>query len=282
MRAGSYVFEANARPLDGGDIDEISDTKGAIVAVADRPRVLYAGSAPAGVQRPLARAGFDVTVQDAGSLPRSPSFFAAYDVVILDEEREQLLAPARRAALASYVEQQGGGLFVLGGPDSLEAGRLEDDPIGDLLPIDFRPRSGQRAASLALVIAFDKSGSMDDRVGGVPRLEFARQAVRRIFDAVPSSDAVGVIAFDAAAHEVAPLRARAPSSQLRPSFKRPLRSQNQWRAPASRCSVASSSGSDRLHASAARRLSCSLSNRVCHSRRAALRSRPSASSAIAR
>jgi hypothetical protein len=47
---------------------------------------------------------------------------------------------------------------------------------------------------------------MDDRVDGVPRIEFARQAVRRVFDAVPSSDAVGVIAFDAAAQVVAPLR----------------------------------------------------------------------------
>ena len=96
---------------------------------------------------------------------------------------------------------------MLGGPESLEPGALAGTTLGDLLPVDFRPRSGQRSPALALVIAFDKSGSMDDRVDGVARIEFARQAVRRVFETVPATDAVGVIAFDAAPHEVAALRA---------------------------------------------------------------------------
>jgi hypothetical protein len=56
------------------------------------------------------------------------------------------------------------------------------------------------------VIAFDKSGSMEDRVDGVPRIEFARDAVRRVFETVPAADTIGIIAFDSAPHVVAPLK----------------------------------------------------------------------------
>ena len=68
------------------------------------------------------------------------------------------------------------------------------------------------------MVAFDKSGSMDDRVDGVPRIEFARQAVRRVLAAVPASDAVGVIAFDSSPHVVAPLEAGHDTATLASSL----------------------------------------------------------------
>jgi Mg-chelatase subunit ChlD len=187
LQAGVRVFEATvqSQPDDFGDG---SPRSGAVVSVLDEPRVLYVST-------------------DSSSLGRTAAALSSYDAVVLDNVSPALLTREQVRTLRQFVEHAGGGLVVWGGPDSLEAGALTANGLGDLLPIDYRPRGGQRAPSLALIIAFDKSGSMDDRVEGVPRIEFAREAVRRVFAAVPASDAVGVIAFDATPTEVARLNA---------------------------------------------------------------------------
>jgi Mg-chelatase subunit ChlD len=204
---GIRVYEATARPDRQGDFDLAPRRAGAVVSVAGETRILYVGPSTRLLGPSLLRAGFHLDHIPAASFPRGPAALAKYDGIVLDDIAADRLDFAQSAALTAHVQVQGGGLMFLGGRDSLEAGVLADNAIGDLLPVDVRPRGGQRAPSLGLVVAFDKSGSMDDRVDGVPRIEFARQAVRRVFDAVPASDAVGVIAFDATPHVVAPLGA---------------------------------------------------------------------------
>jgi Mg-chelatase subunit ChlD len=205
-RAGIAVYEAIAQE-EGAASEFTSEPRraGSVVTVAGDLRVLYVGRNP-GLAAPLdGLRGFRLDRMDASALPRSAGPLADYDTIVLDNVRADTLDGAQARALSSHVERHGGGLVFLGGRDSLEAGLLTDHPIGLLLPIDLRPRGGERAPSLGLVVAFDKSGSMDDRVDGVPRIEFARLAVRRVFDAVPASDAIGVIAFDRAPQAVAPL-----------------------------------------------------------------------------
>lgn len=206
--AGIHVYEATAAPLAApADIGTEPRRAGAVVSIAGDTRVLYVGTTPE-VMTPLAAtAGFRLRSTSAALFPRSASQLADSDLIVLDAVRPDAIDAAQTAALRSHVEQQGGGLLVLGDRNSLDAGLLANHVLGGLLPVDVRPRGGQRAPALGLVVAFDKSGSMDDRVDGVPRIEFARLAVRRVFDAIPASDAVGVIAFDAEAHVVAPLRA---------------------------------------------------------------------------
>ncbi len=58
---------------------------------------------------------------------------------------------------------------------------------------------------MSFVLVFDKSGSMADLAGGVPKIELARQSVMKVLDVIPPSDPFGVIAFDAAPTIVAPL-----------------------------------------------------------------------------
>jgi Mg-chelatase subunit ChlD len=204
--AGIRLYEATASTDRPDGFDVAPRPAGAVVSVAGETRILYVGATTRLLGPSLTRAGVRLHHISAESLPRSTAALAMYDGIILDDIAADRLDAAQANALGSHVRHQGGGLLFLGSRDSLEAGLLADNPIGDLLPLDVRPRSGQRGPSLGLVIAFDKSGSMDDRVDGVPRVEFARQAVRRVFDAVPASDAVGVIAFDSSPHVVAPLR----------------------------------------------------------------------------
>jgi len=198
---GLTVYRASVeRPdtlVDGED-----ESAGAVVAVEGEPRLLSVSDAPLPAVAP---AGYRVESVTPDRMPHTATALAPFDAILLDDVDTSRLELGQRRALAQHVDQ-GGGLFVLGSARSLLP--LDDaDPLEAALPIDLRPRRGGRAPSLALVVVFDKSGSMDDRIDGAPRIEFARQAAQRVLASLPATDAIGVIAFDAAAVDVAELRA---------------------------------------------------------------------------
>ena len=185
---------------------------GVVVSVAGTPRVLYAGRQPGVVGQALGAAGFQVERVTAAALPLA-SALAAFDAVVLDDVDPLALRRDQQAALVQYVDL-GGGLLVLGTEASLPAGSSGDAGFDALLPVDPRPRGGQRGSALALVVAFDKSGSMEERVAGTPKIEFAREAVRNLVAAMPPGDAVGIIAFDSAPMTVSTLGASRDAASL--------------------------------------------------------------------
>jgi Mg-chelatase subunit ChlD len=178
---------------------------GTMVTVAGAPQILYAGTASSPLADALATSGFLVRHVASDALPTSAGELARYDGIVLDEVPADRLSSSSAAAIATYVEQSGGGLLMLGGPRTLDASGYPEGPLGRVLPIDLRPRNGQRSPAMGLVVAFDKSGSMADLVSGVAKIELARQAVRKVVDAVRTTDAIGVVAFDAAPVVVSPL-----------------------------------------------------------------------------
>lgn len=202
---GEYAYRASTGATETEAGGDPGGSAGAVVMVSGEPRVLYVGSTPRTLDAALRQARFRVDRVSAASVPRTASALAAYDAIVLDDVPPDALDQTQGAAVARYVEQSGGGLLVLGGPRSLSAS-IAATPLGAVLPVDVRPRTARRAPALALVIVFDKSGSMDDRIDGVSKIELSRQAVQGVIDALPASDAVGVIAFDTAARPIMPLR----------------------------------------------------------------------------
>ena len=204
---GVYVYAARVQLADADPLVEPDEPHlGAVVTVTGQPRILYVGTA-AQTFESLLSATFPVDSISPPRLPDSAAALASYAAVVLDDVRPDALSATQVSALVDHVENRGAGLLVLGGPNSLDATVQPDRHLGALLPIDLRPRTGVRAPELALVVAFDKSGSMDDRVGGIAKIELARQSVRQVIDALPATDAIGVIAFDSVPTPVAPLRA---------------------------------------------------------------------------
>ncbi len=195
---GVYGYHASVLPVDVPGA-ETSVHAGAVVAVSGKPALLYVSRAGGTLPRVLSAAGFRTTAVEPAELPASSRDLAPYAGVILDDVPSELLTATQGTALAQFVEQSGGGLLVLGSPGSLNPAGYPESPLGPLLPIDLRPRAGTRAPSLALVLLFDKTGSMADRVDGVSKIELARQAVIKVLDVLPSTDSLGVIAFDATA-----------------------------------------------------------------------------------
>ena len=58
--------------------------------------------------------------------------------------RGRFLHPDQQALLRNFVSQRGGGLLMLGGPDSFADGKYDRTPVGELLPVYLnRPSRGR-------------------------------------------------------------------------------------------------------------------------------------------
>src|SRR6185295_10352491 len=127
----------------------------------------------------LTGAGYRVTHVVPERVPQTSGALAPFAGVVLDDVSAERLTSAAAEALAAYVEDAGGGLLMLGSARSLALSGYPTTPLERIIPVDLRPRAGQRATSVDLVLVFDKSGSMADLSDGVPKIEIARQAVMR-------------------------------------------------------------------------------------------------------
>jgi Putative glutamine amidotransferase len=67
--------------------------------------------------------------------PRTAEELAPYDVVMLDNVESTLFSRDQLGLLRDYVGDRGGSLIMLGGADSLDAGKYQDTPLADVLPI---------------------------------------------------------------------------------------------------------------------------------------------------
>jgi hypothetical protein len=211
-RAGVHVAADDPLGID------TTMSAGAVVTVAGESRVLYA---TAGASRlpPELMGQFATSRVEVAQLPASAIGFAPYDAIVLDDVAHGELTAAQLTALAAHVEHRGAGLIVLGGRDSLDATLTPDSGVGELLPIDFRPRAGARAPEAALIVVFDKSGSMDERSGGATKIESAREGIRQVLGALPPTDALGIIAFDRVPTVVAPLRSGHDANAILPLLR---------------------------------------------------------------
>ena len=79
--------------------------------------------------------------------PKSADALYRYHAVVLDDLESAFFTPDQLALLRNFVNQRGGGLLMLGGPDSFAAGKYDRTPVGDLLPVYLNPIAGALADS---------------------------------------------------------------------------------------------------------------------------------------
>lgn len=200
LMAGAAVYTARA-------IDPVSGiaNRGSVVIATGAPAVLYVGTGPGRIDRLLAAGPFRVSHIGPADLPATAAGFAPFGSVILDDVPAESMNESQNRALAAYAEEQGGGLLLLGTSRSIGPVGYPGTRMGDGLPVDLRRKNGSRAPQVALVVIFDKSGSMADAATGVTKIELARRAVLSVLQVVPATDPVGVVAFDTNAVPIAPL-----------------------------------------------------------------------------
>ena len=82
-------------------------------------------------------------------------------------------------SLQSYVRDIGGGLVVIGGPNSYGVGGYFQTPLEAVLPLDTQVKDPRRFPSVAMAIVMDKSGSMSAQESGVLKMRLAAEAAAR-------------------------------------------------------------------------------------------------------
>jgi hypothetical protein len=83
----------------------------------------------------LVRLGTLDEVELRDGFPKAADELFRYHAVILDDIEAGFFTQDQLALLRSFVSQRGGGLLMLGGPDSFTEGKYDRTPVGELLPV---------------------------------------------------------------------------------------------------------------------------------------------------
>jgi hypothetical protein len=159
------------------------------VAVTSPGRALVVGAARRAVP------GLDADWRDVRDVRRDASTaFAEYDAVVFDDVRSAELDESA-AALRPFVEH-GGGVVLLGGPDSFGAGGWAGREIEKVSPLVARPRDEN---GTFLYLALDGSGSMAEAWSGAPgaatRDGVARNATKALLRAAAEDTTIAARRF---------------------------------------------------------------------------------------
>src|SRR5207253_2299178 len=106
--------------------------------------------------------------------------------------------------LAKYVNDLGGGLIMIGGPESFAAGAWTNSPIDRILPVECQVPSQTVLPSGALVVVIDRSGSMGEGLSGSTDSKevIANESACLAISTLYPQDYVGVVAFDDQAYTI--------------------------------------------------------------------------------
>ena len=179
-----------------------NDALSAAVLVEGPPRLLIVRAVrteadeSASLRSALQAAGYLVDSETASAMPSEAATLAAYRSVLLVNVPARELSQRAMLALQSYVRNVGGGLVVVGGPNSYGVGGYFRTPLEETLPVEVQIKDPRRFPSLSIVIVLDKSGSMSTIENGVPKMRLAAEAAARVAELVKDEDEVTVIGFD--------------------------------------------------------------------------------------
>lgn len=194
---GQAVFAGDTNPENNaGEAFTLTPGRGAVLLLDG-----VGAGAPTGPGATLAGtlrdAGIDVTLAPVDGLPSNLLTMQGFDLVILQNVPAEAIPPSGHDLLAAYVRDLGGGLVMVGGPDSFGAGGWKGTSVEPLLPVrlDLPERLVQPDA--AIVFVLDVSGSMRRPVAGtaLSQQEIANEAAALAVRSLDTKDLVGVISF---------------------------------------------------------------------------------------
>ncbi|MBX3361091.1 MAG: VWA domain-containing protein [Phycisphaeraceae bacterium] len=194
--AGPQEFEAIFEPLvgEGGESgDAIMENNRALAVsfVAGRGRVLLVSRSEQ-ESRPFAEAmaagRIDASVIPSEQFPGSLTELNGFDAVVLINQNAYEYTLAQQVAMRQYVHDSGGGLVMIGGPDSFGAGGWIGSPIEEVLPVRLDPPQKRQMPRGALVLIIH-SVEMPQGVF------YGKQVANAAVDALSRLDLAGIIEY---------------------------------------------------------------------------------------
>ena len=181
-----------------------------VTSVQGGPRVVLATGYQDDYLADIIRAqGFEVNVIPP-EVDADPAILSGARAVIFNNRRADTLSREFATAAARLVDEQGGGLLMLGGHNSFGSGGWFSSPLDPTLPVSMELKEEHRKLQLALSIALDRSGSMSATVpgpggGAVQKIQLAGEGSARAIELLGQFDLVSLLAVDTTAHTIAPL-----------------------------------------------------------------------------
>jgi Mg-chelatase subunit ChlD len=196
------TWSIHAKLIVDGDSRPENNESWAFTIVGEPARVLVVegvANEASAVVAALSRAKIQVDRQRPAQLPVQPEALLPYDSVVLANVHAQDLRKDQMQALQRFVGGHGHGLVVIGGERTFGLGDYADTPLEETLPVTVQPPEREQAASLALVLVIDRSGSMQGQDTGdrrTSRMDLAKEGAIQAIETLQEGDQVGVIAFD--------------------------------------------------------------------------------------
>lgn len=207
--ARSVGFRVRIEPLTAEGFAQNNELS-AFTQVSGRPRILMVANEPAETQfleQALTDAGLLIDFMTPEQMPFGLAPLTSYRSIILANVNAVDLTPDRMDLIETYVKDLGGGLVVVGGPDSYGVGGYFETPLERTLPVEMRIRDEERIPKLAMVYVIDRSGSMEaSGPSGFTNLDLAKEAVLRSMNFLNDYDRAGVVSFDTDAFWVVPIQ----------------------------------------------------------------------------
>lgn len=161
------------------------DSQALDIAISeDEPVLVVNDPALAGL---LAAQGIQVSTGQPGDISAPLNYSA---IILRDTARNY--SSGQLELLRSYVEE-GGGLLMTGGPESLGFGAWYRTPVEEVLPVNTDLRTEVELPLVALVIVLDRSQSMN--TGNPTKLDLAKEGAIGVVDLAYQDDLLGLIVF---------------------------------------------------------------------------------------
>lgn len=159
------------------------------------------------LSRALERSGMNVRTARVEELPNDMLSYQEFDLIILQDVAAEEVPPPVQGLISEYVNELGGGLVMVGGPDSFGAGGWKGTPIEALLPVKVDLPEQLLVPSAAVALVIDNSGSMSAPVGGGLRSqqEIANMGASMAVETLDRTDMLCVIAFNSDFQMVVPM-----------------------------------------------------------------------------
>lgn len=193
------TFNTDARLMSAESITFVQ-TRGRVLALTDNPEASRA------VLESVRTDEVTVDTLPGTSCPPTLEAMAGYDAIILFDQPASNFSQSQQENLRAFVHDMGGGLLVVGGPESYGAGGWIGSPLAEAFPIKLDPPAKRQLPMGALALVIDQSGSMSAPVQGtgMNQQEIANEAAILGVRALSRLDEVTVVAFSDGENLVVP------------------------------------------------------------------------------
>jgi uncharacterized membrane protein len=189
---GLHEFEATFIPDDAKQDKLVENNKASSVTYVAGPGHVVVvdedGRSAAALVKALTDAGIDARYTAAGEFPENLAKLLDTDAVLLVNTSSAAFTYAQQEMLVNYVKEVGGGLVMIGGPQSFGAGGWIGSPVAEVLPVDLDPPQKKQMPKGALVLVMHSCEMPDGNYWG-------KQVAMAAVNTLSRLDLAGVISY---------------------------------------------------------------------------------------